>query len=110
MRNRHLYSKNWESISKAYRESVGNRCEDCGAVHTRKKPIGTDHKDGNKQNISRKNFRARCPRCHFIKGINAVEIAPADVNKLNRNKKIGGHLCSSHRTGILKRTDRSAEL
>ena len=86
MRNINEYTKDWKYISREYIKSVGNKCEDCGRPNTKKRVIATDHKDGNKKNNVRSNFRARCPSCHFKKGVESGEIPKYILNKVKSGK------------------------
>ncbi|AIA69101.1 hypothetical protein WCU70_18690 [Pectobacterium atrosepticum] len=61
------YSKNFQIISKQYRESVNWQCEICNINLTRKdlnKFLHVHHRDGQKNNNNNKNLQALCIECH----------------------------------------------
>ena len=67
------YTKDWEHISTAYKESRNYTCERCG-IHIDnafdRQYIHTHHKDGNKLNNKTSNLECLCIRCHSQ--VNAV--------------------------------------
>ena len=79
------YVKNWEEVSRAYREKMNYTCERCG-VHI-EDPfdyhyIHVHHKNGNKADNHERNLECLCIRCHakvddihydnFNSGANAI--------------------------------------
>lgn len=59
------YGANWRSISKAYRETVGWKCQECGEnMVNNKRDLEVHHKDRNKFNVNTKNLIALCHTCH----------------------------------------------
>ena len=86
MNNINLYTKDWRYVSNAYLKKVGNRCEDCGVKKTRDKIVAVDHIDGNKKNNDESNLKARCPKCHYKKGVEAGEIPVYISNAIRWNK------------------------
>ena len=61
------YTKDWESISRAYRESKEYRCDKCGVQITNPFDyhlMHVHHKDGDKTNNKRTNLRCLCIECH----------------------------------------------
>ena len=61
------YTKNWEMISKAYRELHNYTCERCG-LHIEnsfdQQYIHVHHRNGNKADNQRENLECLCLRCH----------------------------------------------
>lgn len=61
------YTRDWEQISKNYREQHNYTCEECGLriddIFNRQY-IHCHHKDGNKLNNSESNLKCLCMRCH----------------------------------------------
>jgi hypothetical protein len=61
------YVKNWQTISKQYRESNGYTCESCGITPQNqldKRYWHTHHKNGNKLNNRYDNLQCLCLLCH----------------------------------------------
>lgn len=61
------YTKDWESVSRAYRELKEYRCDKCGVQIT--EPFDyylmhVHHKDGDKTNNKNSNLRCLCIECH----------------------------------------------
>lgn len=61
------YTKDWESVSRAYRELKEYRCDKCGVQIT--DPFDyylmhVHHKDGDKTNNKKSNLRCLCIECH----------------------------------------------
>ena len=61
------YTRDWEEISKAYREAHDYTCENCGLkiddLYYRQY-MHCHHIDGNKLNNSNSNLKCLCLRCH----------------------------------------------
>lgn len=61
------YTRDWETVSRKYRESKNYTCERCGfhpASEYDKQYIHTHHKDGNKLNNDVSNLECLCMKCH----------------------------------------------
>lgn len=61
------YTRDWESISRAYREKHNYVCENCGLEITDdydRQYIHVHHKDGNKLNNQESNLQCLCLYCH----------------------------------------------
>lgn len=61
------YTRDWESISQAYREKHNYVCEHCGLEITDsydRQYIHVHHKDGNKLNNQESNLQCLCLHCH----------------------------------------------
>lgn len=61
------YVKDWEAISKAYRELHEYKCEKCGYDGSSlldRMFMHTHHKDGNKLNNNESNLQCLCIKCH----------------------------------------------
>lgn len=60
------YTKDWEQISKKYREKHDYTCEECGIriEGFDREYIHTHHIDGNKLNNKEKNLKCLCYYCH----------------------------------------------
>ena len=61
------YTRDWESISRAYREKHNYVCEHCGLEITDdydRQYIHVHHKDGNKLNNQESNLQCLCLYCH----------------------------------------------
>lgn len=61
------YTKDWETISRKYREKNDYTCEECGLKIENafnRQYIHVHHLDKNKLNNSEKNLRCLCMRCH----------------------------------------------
>jgi hypothetical protein len=64
------YNKNWQKISKAYKESKNYICENCGikpASNLDRRFFHTHHKDGDKTNNEQSNLECLCILCHSHK-------------------------------------------
>lgn len=60
-----VYPKNWDEISKSYRESKYWICEKCNVnLSSYHRLLHVHHKDGNKANCSFSNLEALCVDCH----------------------------------------------
>lgn len=81
------YVKNWEQISRTYREEHEFRCEKCGVQITNpfdKKYIHVHHLNGKKADNRKSNLQCLCIRCHanidnahrtrFSRGGNAADL------------------------------------
>lgn len=79
------YTRNWEQISRAYREKRNYKCERCGLQITNpfdQYYMHVHHKDGNKTNNRETNLECLCIHCHsnvdethyrrFHEGANAI--------------------------------------
>lgn len=61
------YTREWESISRAYREKKKYTCERCGLEITDtydRQYVHVHHKDGNKLNNNENNLQCLCLYCH----------------------------------------------
>lgn len=61
------YTKDWETISRTYKEAHNYTCEGCGLRITNlfnRQYIHVHHIDGNKLNNKETNLRCLCLRCH----------------------------------------------
>lgn len=61
------YTSDFQEVSKAYRESVGWKCEECLAnlnQQNLRQYLHVHHLDGIKSNNNRSNLRALCIECH----------------------------------------------
>ena len=59
------YTANWNIISLGYKERVFWRCEKCQVfLLDNREHLHVHHKDGNKNNNSRRNLQALCIACH----------------------------------------------
>lgn len=59
------YTEEWPSVSRAYREKMGWRCESCGVVlRDRPELLHVHHRDGVKSNNEEENLVALCKDCH----------------------------------------------
>lgn len=60
-----VYPKNWDEISKSYRESKCWICEKCNVnLSSHRRLLHVHHKDGDKTNCSFSNLEALCVECH----------------------------------------------
>ena len=97
------YPKDWNKISKDYKDSVDNTCELCGHIHIRGEGyfLTVHHLDGNKNNNEKWNLIALCgEHCHqqVQMKINMEEI----VNKENFNLLLEPDWLVSHLRGYMK--------
>lgn len=61
------YTRDWETISRAYREKKNYTCERCGLEITDtydRQYVHVHHKDGNKLNNNENNLQCLCLYCH----------------------------------------------
>lgn len=79
------YTKNWEMISKAYRELHNYTCERCG-LHIEnsfdQQYIHVHHRNGNKADNQRENLECLCLRCHANVDKNHQERLTTGANKI----------------------------
>ncbi len=66
--DRSRYPDNWDEISKAYKDSIGWRCEECGIRHMEDFTMGScltvHHLDHDPENPNPR-LRGLCARCHL---------------------------------------------
>jgi 5-methylcytosine-specific restriction endonuclease McrA len=70
------YVKNWQKISKEYRNKQGYTCESCGITPKKifdRRYWHVHHKDGNKTNNNESNLECLCVLCHSYKDIRHEE-------------------------------------
>lgn len=59
------YTSNWRNVSKRYREKVKWKCEECGKdFSTNKSELTVHHINSSKYDVSNKNLKALCIKCH----------------------------------------------
>ena len=84
------YTKNWEQISKAYRETHNYTCERCG-IHIdnpfEQHYIHVHHRNGNKVDNRTRNLECLCVRCHANVDTNHQMRLMTGANKIIYNKK-----------------------
>lgn len=83
------YTKNWEQISKAYRETHNYTCERCG-IHIdnpfEQHYIHVHHRNGNKVDNRTKNLECLCIRCHANVDTNHQMKLMTGANKIIYNE------------------------
>jgi hypothetical protein len=78
------YAADWSERSRAYRQSVGWRCEDC-SVDCGKHPnlLDTHHQNGVVSDNSIKNLQALCKTCHANRHPNWYKVSTDDHRLLD---------------------------
>lgn len=80
------YSKNWEEISKEYRQSVNYCCEKCGVnLSNYKSLLDVHHKNGVKQDNNKYNLKALCKLCHSEEEFHNHMIINNDIKVIIQN-------------------------
>lgn len=83
------YTKNWEQISKAYRETHNYTCERCG-IHIdnpfEQHYIHVHHRNGNKVDNRTRNLECLCVRCHANVDTNHQMRLMTGANKIIYNE------------------------
>lgn len=86
------YAKDWADRSRAYRKSVGFRCEDCGVdCITRPSLLDTHHQNGVTSDNRVNNLRALCKLCHENRHPNWYRVSSADrrmIEELRRAQRL----------------------
>ena len=105
------YAKDWNQISKEYRESVNYTCEECCvSLHEYPRLLHTHHIDGNKQSNSHDNLKALCIDCHRKQPHHDyMRVSWEDMNLLTQLRRDQGLLNSTNWSNVRSLADKALE-
>ena len=90
------YPENWKIWAGIVKDEAGWKCEECGAPHDPENGwcLTVHHRDGIKNNLTRKNLVALCQRCHLRIQGNLLR------QQMRKAREEGGQLAFKFATGF----------